>query len=37
MEMPIAIWNHTINQETVQTVNARELYTFLEVNFNFND
>ncbi|MEL6092889.1 antA/AntB antirepressor family protein [Bartonella schoenbuchensis] len=37
MEMPIAIWNHTINQETIQTVNARELYTFLEVNFNFND
>ncbi|OPB29617.1 antA/AntB antirepressor family protein [Bartonella sp. WD12.1] len=37
MEMPIAIWEHTINQETVQTVNARELYTFLEVNFNFND
>ncbi|EJF87744.1 phage antirepressor Ant [Bartonella melophagi] len=37
METLIPIWNHTMNQETVQTVNARELYTFLKVNSNFND
>ncbi|ENN91897.1 antA/AntB antirepressor family protein [Bartonella schoenbuchensis] len=37
MEALIAIHNNTINQETVQTVNARELYTFLEVNSNFRD
>ncbi|WP_022708925.1 antA/AntB antirepressor family protein [Bartonella bovis] len=37
MEASITIWNHTINQEIVQTVNARELYTFLKVHSNFND
>ncbi|AQX20197.1 antA/AntB antirepressor family protein [Bartonella sp. WD16.2] len=37
MEALIAIQNNTINQETVQTVNARELYTFLEVGRDFTN
>ncbi|WP_039761193.1 antA/AntB antirepressor family protein [Bartonella queenslandensis] len=37
MEKPIAIQQNTIKHETVQTVNARELHTFLEVNSNFRD
>ncbi|EJF85899.1 hypothetical protein MCY_00474 [Bartonella rattimassiliensis 15908] len=37
MEKPIAIQHNTIKHETVQTVNARELHAFLEVNSNFRD
>ncbi len=37
MNTLIKIIEQTIDQETVQTVNARELYTFLEVNVCFND
>ncbi len=37
MEKPIAIQQNTIKHETVQTVNARELHAFLEVNSNFRD
>ncbi|WP_375702195.1 antA/AntB antirepressor family protein [Bartonella sp. AA89HNZF] len=37
MNTLIKITEQTIDQETVQTVNARELYTFLEVNSNFRD
>nr|WP_102830569.1 antA/AntB antirepressor family protein [Bartonella bovis] len=37
MEASITIWNHTINQETVQTVNARELHAFLKIISPFND
>ncbi|WP_273724641.1 antA/AntB antirepressor family protein [Bartonella sp. AU18XJBT] len=37
MNTLIKITEQTIDQETVQTVNARELYTFLEVNVRFND
>ncbi|ENN91955.1 antA/AntB antirepressor family protein [Bartonella bovis] len=36
MEALIAIHNNTINQETVQTVNARELHAFLEVGKDFS-
>ncbi|EJF74423.1 hypothetical protein MCO_01854, partial [Bartonella sp. DB5-6] len=37
MNTLIEIKEQTIGQETVQTVNARELYTFLEVNSKFAD
>ncbi|WP_375645242.1 antA/AntB antirepressor family protein [Bartonella sp. OC71QHHN] len=37
MNTLIKITEQTIDQETVQAVNARELYTFLEVNSNFRD
>ncbi|UNE55462.1 antA/AntB antirepressor family protein [Bartonella machadoae] len=37
MNTLIKISEQAIGQETVQTVNARELYTFLEVNVRFND
>ncbi len=37
MNTLIEIKEQTIGQETVQTVNARELYAFLEVNVRFND
>ncbi|UNF39132.1 antA/AntB antirepressor family protein [Bartonella krasnovii] len=37
MEKLIAIQHNTIKNETVQTVNARELHAFLEVNSNFRD
>ncbi|EJF85332.1 phage antirepressor Ant [Candidatus Bartonella washoeensis] len=37
MNTLIKITEQMIDQETVQTVNARELHTFLEVNVRFND
>ncbi|EJF78970.1 Phage anti-repressor protein [Candidatus Bartonella washoeensis] len=37
MNNPITITNNTVNGETMQTVNARELHEFLEVNSNFRD
>ncbi|AQX31000.1 antA/AntB antirepressor family protein [Bartonella schoenbuchensis] len=37
MKAPITIWEHTINQEPVQTVNARELHAFLKIISPFND
>ncbi|WP_375626493.1 antA/AntB antirepressor family protein [Bartonella sp. MU37NMGALS] len=37
MNTLIEIKEQIIGQETVQTVNARELHTFLEVNIRFND
>ncbi|UTO29339.1 antA/AntB antirepressor family protein [Bartonella harrusi] len=37
MNTLIKITEPIIDQETVQAVNARELYTFLEVNSNFRD
>ncbi|WP_208436628.1 antA/AntB antirepressor family protein, partial [Bartonella tribocorum] len=37
MDNPIAITNNTINEESVQTVNARELHAFLEVGKKFAD
>ncbi|WP_375707586.1 antA/AntB antirepressor family protein [Bartonella sp. AA1HLJMS] len=37
MNTLIKITEQTIGKETVQTVNARELHTFLEVNIRFND
>ncbi|MEL6088604.1 antA/AntB antirepressor family protein [Bartonella schoenbuchensis] len=37
MKAPITIWEHIINQETVQTVNARELHAFLKIISPFND
>ncbi|MBA9083294.1 phage anti-repressor protein/phage antirepressor YoqD-like protein [Bartonella chomelii] len=36
MEALIAIHNNTINQEPVQTVNARELHAFLEIGKDFS-
>ncbi len=33
----IEIKEQTIGQETVQTVNARDLHTFLEVSVRFSD
>ncbi|WP_375655604.1 antA/AntB antirepressor family protein [Bartonella sp. AA83SXKL] len=37
MNTLIEITEQIIDQETVQTVNARELHTFLDVNIRFND
>ncbi|AGF76174.1 antA/AntB antirepressor family protein [Bartonella vinsonii] len=37
MNTLIEITEQTIGKETVQTVNARELYTFLEINSKFAD
>ncbi|GAA4666603.1 antA/AntB antirepressor family protein [Bartonella pachyuromydis] len=37
MEKLIAIQHNTIKNETVQTVNARDLHAFLEVKARFND
>ncbi|MBB4076619.1 phage anti-repressor protein [Bartonella fuyuanensis] len=37
MNTLIKISEQVIDQQTVQTVNARELHTFLEVNIRFND
>ncbi|EJF82725.1 phage antirepressor Ant [Bartonella rattimassiliensis] len=37
MDNPITITNNTINEESVQTVNARELHAFLEVGKKFAD
>ncbi|WP_375656004.1 antA/AntB antirepressor family protein, partial [Bartonella sp. AA83SXKL] len=37
MNTLIKITEQTIDQEAVQTVNARELHTFLEVKSNFRD
>ncbi|MET3560806.1 anti-repressor protein [Bartonella japonica] len=37
MNNPIAIANNTVNGETVQTVNARELHDFLEVGKDFSN
>ncbi|WP_455466412.1 antA/AntB antirepressor family protein [Bartonella sp. B39] len=37
MNTLIKITEQTIDQKSVQTVSARELYTFLEVNSNFRD
>ncbi|AGF76195.1 phage antirepressor Ant [Bartonella vinsonii] len=37
MNILIKITEQTIDQETVQTVDARELHKFLEVNIRFND
>ncbi|WP_375703928.1 antA/AntB antirepressor family protein [Bartonella sp. AD13SXNS] len=36
MNNPIAITNNTINEESVQTVNARELHVFLESKQDFS-
>ncbi|GAA5094946.1 antA/AntB antirepressor family protein [Bartonella acomydis] len=36
MDNPITITNNTINEESVQTVNARELHAFLEVGKHFS-
>ncbi|EJF86046.1 phage antirepressor Ant [Bartonella rattimassiliensis] len=36
MDNPIAITNNTINEESVQTVNARELHAFLESKQDFS-
>ncbi|WP_375670078.1 antA/AntB antirepressor family protein, partial [Bartonella sp. CL29QHWL] len=37
MDNPITITNNTINEESVQTVNARDLHSFLEVGKKFAD
>ncbi len=37
MNTLIKISEQVIDQQTIQTVNARELHTFLEVNIRFND
>ncbi len=37
MNTLIEIKEQAIGQETVQTVNARELHAFLDVNIRFND
>ncbi|WP_039761457.1 antA/AntB antirepressor family protein [Bartonella queenslandensis] len=37
MNTLIEISEQVIDQETVQTVNARELHTFLDINIRFND
>ncbi len=37
MNTLIEIKEQTIGQETVQTVNARDLHTFLEVSVRFSD
>ncbi|WP_208434729.1 antA/AntB antirepressor family protein [Bartonella taylorii] len=37
MDNPITITNNTINEESVQTVNARELHAFLEAKRDFSN
>ncbi len=37
MNTLIKITERTIDQETIQTVNARDLHTFLEIKARFND
>ncbi len=37
MNTLIKITEQIIDQETIQTVNARDLHTFLEIKARFND